>query len=48
MKICLVGTELFRAERTDRQIDMSKLIAALSNFPKAPKNKKKKTHRNTP
>jgi hypothetical protein len=36
MKIFPVGTELFR--RTDRQMDMTKLIVAFRNFANAPKN----------
>ena len=36
MKIFLVGTELFR--RTDRQMDMTKLIVAFRNLANAPKN----------
>jgi len=35
MKICPVGTELFRA---DRRTDLKKLIVAFRNFANAPKN----------
>jgi hypothetical protein len=37
MKIRPVGAELFHADgRTDRQTDVTKLIAAFRNFVKAP------------
>jgi hypothetical protein len=39
MKICPVGAEWFRADgRTERQTDMTRLIAAFRTFANAPKN----------
>ena len=39
MKILSVGAELFREDgQTDRQTDMTKLIAVFRHFEKAPKN----------
>jgi len=40
MKICQVGAEVFHADRrTDGRTDMTKLILAIRNFAKSPKNK---------
>jgi hypothetical protein len=52
MKICLVGAELFRADRRkerhtvrgrEGKIDMTKLIAVFRNFANASKNQRKDT-----
>jgi hypothetical protein len=45
MKITLVTTELFNADRqTDRQTDMTELIAVFRNFANAPRNSQHTNH----